>query len=108
MSCIRLAPYFVPKCSKFNRPVLRHPDLQPNNIFVSEDLSIAGLIDWQHSLVFLTFLAAGIPNSFQDYDDEESISFFPPKLPDDLELMDEDERARAQGQFAVGTFTSFI
>lgn len=84
--------------SKDRMPVLRHPDLQPN-IFVSEDFSITGLIDWQHSLVLPTFLAAGMPNSFQNYDDEESMSFVPPQLPDDFESMDEDERAREQEQF---------
>ncbi|KAF1997562.1 hypothetical protein P154DRAFT_547352 [Amniculicola lignicola CBS 123094] len=96
---IRLAPHLVPTSSKLNLPVLRHPDLQPNNIFISEDLSITGLIDWQHSLVLPTFLAAGIPNLFQNYDDKESMSFVPPQLPDDFESMDEDERAEAQEQF---------
>jgi hypothetical protein len=96
---IRLAPYLVPTCSKLNRPILRHPDLQPNNIFVSEDHNITGLIDWQHSLVLPTFLAAGMPNQFQNYDDEESMSFTPPRLPDDFESMDEDDRARAQEEF---------
>ncbi|KAL5115273.1 hypothetical protein ACEQ8H_006865 [Pleosporales sp. CAS-2024a] len=67
---IQVAPYLVPTSSKLNLPVLRHPDLQPNNIFVSEDLSITGLIDWQHSLVLPTFLAAGMPNSFQNYETE--------------------------------------
>lgn len=99
MDYIRLAPYLVPEYPKLNSPVLRHPDLQPNNIFVSEDLSITGLIDWQHSLVLPTFLAAGIPNSFQNYKDEESMPFFPPQMPRDLESMEEDERAIALEQF---------
>jgi hypothetical protein len=86
---IRLAPYFVPTSSKLNLPVLRHPDLQPNNILVSEDFTITGLIDWQHSLVLPTFLAAGMPN----------MTFVPPRLPDDFESMDEDERASAQERF---------
>ncbi|KAF2258095.1 hypothetical protein CC78DRAFT_587545 [Lojkania enalia] len=96
---IRLAPHLVPTCSKLNLPVLRHPDLQPNNIFISEDFSITGLIDWQHSLALPTFLAAGMPNLFQNYDDEKSMSFVLPQLPDNFESMDEDERARAQEQF---------
>ncbi|KAF2437966.1 kinase-like protein [Karstenula rhodostoma CBS 690.94] len=96
---IRLAPHLVPTSSKLNLPVLRHPDLQPNNIFIDDDLSITGLIDWQHAVVLPTFLAAGIPNVFQNYDDEESMSFTPPQLPADLESMDEDDRATAQEQF---------
>ncbi|KAF1837045.1 kinase-like protein [Decorospora gaudefroyi] len=96
---IRLAPYLVPTCPKLNQPVLRHPDLQPNNIFVSEDFSITGLIDWQHSLVLPTFLAAGMPRSFQNYDDQQSMSFVPPQLPHDFDSMDEDERAEVREQF---------
>ncbi|KAJ8109195.1 hypothetical protein OPT61_g7638 [Boeremia exigua] len=96
---IRLAPHLVPTCSKLNLPVLRHPDLQPNNILISEDFSITGLIDWQHSTVLPTFLAAGMPNMFQNYDDDESMLFVPPQLPDDFESLDEHERVRAQEQF---------
>jgi hypothetical protein len=91
---IRLVPYLVPICEKLRLPILRHPDLQPNNIFVSEDLKITGLIDWQHSIVLPTFLTAGIPNPLQNYNDEESMSFVPPQLPDDLESMEEYKRAR--------------
>ncbi|KAF2733756.1 hypothetical protein EJ04DRAFT_605135 [Polyplosphaeria fusca] len=96
---IRLAPYLVPRSSKLVLPVLRHPDLQPNNIYVSEDYSITGLIDWQHSMVLPTFLAAGMPNLFQNYDDEESMLFVPPQLRDDFGSLDEDERAKAQESF---------
>ncbi|KAF2750959.1 kinase-like protein [Sporormia fimetaria CBS 119925] len=67
---VQLAPYLVPECAKLSLPILRHPDLQPNNIFVSEDITITGLIDWQHSVVLPTFLAAGMPNKFQNYNDE--------------------------------------
>lgn len=84
---------------RLNRPVLRHPDLQPNNIFIDDDFNITGLIDWQHAVVLPMFLAAGMPNVFQNYDDEQSMSFTPPKLPDNIELMDDDDRARAQEQF---------
>ncbi|KAF1932981.1 uncharacterized protein M421DRAFT_399461 [Didymella exigua CBS 183.55] len=44
-------------------PTLRHPDLQPNNVFVLDDLSITGLIDWQHCALLPLFLQCGIPNS---------------------------------------------
>ena len=96
---IQLAPHLVPRSSKLNLPVLRHPDLQPNNIFISEDLRITGLLDWQHSIILPTFLAAGIPDMFQNYDDEESMSFTPPRLPDNLESLDEDEQAKAHEKF---------
>ncbi|KAF1963490.1 kinase-like protein [Byssothecium circinans] len=96
---IQLAPHLVPTSSKLNQPVLRHPDLQPNNILVSDDLSITGLIDWQHSMVLPAFLAAGMPNAFENYGDEESMSFIPPQLPHDLESMDTDDQARVREQF---------
>ncbi|RMD44046.1 hypothetical protein DV735_g1155, partial [Chaetothyriales sp. CBS 134920] len=46
---LRIAPYLVPD-DTLSRPVMRHPDLQPNNVFVSDDgrLEITGLIDWQN------------------------------------------------------------
>ncbi|KAF2118671.1 kinase-like domain-containing protein [Lophiotrema nucula] len=99
MDYIRLAPHLVPTDTNLNLPVLRHPDLQPNNIFVSEDFTITGLIDWQHSLVLPTFLAAGMPKSFQNYNDEESISFVPPQLPNDFDSMGDEDRVRVQEQY---------
>jgi hypothetical protein len=96
---LRLAPHLVPTSSKLNLPILRHPDLQPNNIFISEDFGITGLLDWQHSMVLPRFLASGMPDMFQNYDDDESMSFVPPRLPDNLESMDEDEIASAREQF---------
>lgn len=96
---LSVAPYLVPADDKLNARVLRHPDLQPNNIFISEDCKITGLIDWQHALVLPTFLAAGMPNSFQNYNDEESMTFAPPRLPDDFGRMDEEEKAEAEESF---------
>ncbi|KAF2278274.1 kinase-like protein [Westerdykella ornata] len=96
---IALAEYLIPKETQLNQPVLRHHDLQPNNISISEDFDITGIIDWQHSTVLPTFLAAGIPKYFQNYDDEESQIFSPPKYPAGLETMEEDDRAAALEQF---------
>lgn len=97
---LQLTPHLVPTCSKLSLPILRHPDLQPKNIFVSKDLTITGLIDWQHSSVLPTFVAAGMPRSFQNYGDEQSMSFVgPPQLPDDFESMFGDERSKAYEQF---------
>ncbi|KAH0842096.1 phosphotransferase family protein [Fonsecaea pedrosoi] len=96
---MRLAPYLVPSEPRFHRPVLRHPDLQPSNIFVSENLDIVGIIDWQHCTVLPQFLAAGIPKYFQNYHDEASLSFVPPKLPENLAEMDDEERSEALERF---------
>ncbi|KIX92545.1 uncharacterized protein Z520_11721 [Fonsecaea multimorphosa CBS 102226] len=96
---VRLAPYLVPREPRFHRPILRHPDLQPHNIFVSENLDIVGIIDWQHCSVLPQFLAAGIPKYFQNCRDEASLSFLPPKLPENLAEMDDEERAEALERF---------
>ncbi len=72
---LKVAPHLVSRdCPALHRPVLRHPDLQPNNIFVSNKLEIKGLIDWQHSTVLPLFLQCGIPQSLQNYGDEISES----------------------------------
>ena len=89
----RLTPHLVPSQERLHWPIIRHPDLQPNNIFMSEDCNITGLIDWQHSVVLPTFLATGIPDTFQNYSDTGSLTFSPPKKPDFDGIDDEDERA---------------
>lgn len=96
---LQIAPHLVPKHEGLLRPILRHPDLQPNNIFVSDDLDILGIIDWQHASVLPLFLAAGIPNDIQNYRDDESVRFIPPKLPENLDEMDEDDRQAELDQF---------
>lgn len=96
---LEIAPYLVPKDRSLHRPTLRHPDLQPNNIFVSKDLDIVGLIVWQYCSALPLFLAAGIPQYIQNYDDEQSLHFIPPKLPEKLEEMNGHERSAALEQF---------
>lgn len=85
---LQIAPYLAPASnSSLTRPTLRHPDLQPNNIFVSKDLDITGLIDWQHCTILPLFLQCGIPSSLQNYGDSVSESLTLPELPphfDDL------------------------
>ncbi|KAH7074447.1 kinase-like domain-containing protein [Paraphoma chrysanthemicola] len=96
---LRIAQYLVPSGSDLNNPIFRHPDLQPNSISISKDHKVTGLIDWQHAVILPTFLAAGIPNSFQNYGDAESRSFTPPQPPSNLDSMDEGDRNRAHEAF---------
>lgn len=96
---LKIASYLVPQEARFHKPVLRHPDLQPNNIFFSENLDIVGIIDWQHCSVLPQFLAAGIPKYFQNYHDEESLQFIPPQLPPNLAEMDNEEQAEVLERF---------
>jgi hypothetical protein len=89
---LKVAPHVVPEDYELHQPAIRHPDLSPNNIFVSESGKITGLIDWQHSVILPMFIQAKIPTHFQNYGDDESENFQPPKLPDDFDLMDESDK----------------
>jgi hypothetical protein len=81
-SYLQIAPDLVPKRDEHMiRPSIRHPDLQPNNVFVSQNLEITGLIDWQHCAILPLFLHAGIPGSLQNYGDTVSESLETPQLP---------------------------
>ncbi|KAH3973014.1 hypothetical protein HBH52_147360 [Parastagonospora nodorum] len=91
---LRVAPYLIPEGGELEVPMLRHPDVQPNNIFVSEDFRVTSIIDWQHAIVLPNFLAAGIPTSFQNYGDPESRYFTPPQPPAHLDSLDEVERTQ--------------
>jgi hypothetical protein len=66
--------------SSLNRPVMRHPDLQPNNILISDANEIAGLIDWQHCTILPLGLAASIPKHFQNYGDPDSEKLVEPQI----------------------------
>ncbi|GIK00090.1 phosphotransferase enzyme [Aspergillus viridinutans] len=66
--------------SSLNRPVIRHPDLQPNNILISEANEVVGLIDWQHCTILPLGLAAGIPKDFQNYGDPDSEKLIEPQI----------------------------
>lgn len=90
----KVCPSLVPEEKWLQKPVLRHPDLNPNNIFVSKDTQITGIIDWQHSCVLPFFLNAGIPNHFANYGDPDSEALNKPQLPTNLDELDEDERER--------------
>jgi hypothetical protein len=94
-----MTPHLIPKSQELNQPVLRHPDIQPNNIFISEDYRVTSLIDWQHTVVLPAFLAAGTPNSFQNYADLESRVFTPPQPPTHLDSLEEFERMQVQEEF---------
>lgn len=79
-----MTPFLLPQGEKYHKPILRHPDLNPNNIMVADNLEITGFIDWQHASILPGFLAAGVPESFQNYFDEDSMRGLVPKLPDNL------------------------
>jgi hypothetical protein len=90
---LRVVPHLIPHDNNtLTRPTLRHPDLQPNNVFVSDDLSITGLIDWQHCRILPLFLQCGISNSLQNYGDSVSESLTPPDLPPNFDELSDSEQ----------------
>lgn len=63
---LQIAPYLVPADDILIQPTIRHPDLRPNNIFVSENMDIISLIDWQHCSILPLFLQCGPPPHLVD------------------------------------------
>ncbi|PYI30037.1 phosphotransferase enzyme family protein [Aspergillus indologenus CBS 114.80] len=95
---LKLVPYLIHKdnTSPFNQPTLRHPDLNPNNIFISPDTgAISCIIDWQHSKIEPRFLTAGYPRVFESPDPEQSFELIEPTLPTDYEAMPAEEKVAA-------------
>ncbi|KAF7125526.1 hypothetical protein CNMCM5793_001765 [Aspergillus hiratsukae] len=66
--------------SSLNRPVIRHPDLQPDNILISDANEVVGFVDWQHCTILPLGLAAGIPKDFQNYGDPDSEKLIEPQI----------------------------
>ena len=90
---LRIARHLIPHDNEaLTRSTLRHPDLQPNNVFVSDKLEITSLIDWQHCAILPLFLQCGIPNSLQNYGDTISESLEVPELPPSFDGLSEREQ----------------
>lgn len=87
---LRIAEYICPKKESFlARPTIRHPDLNPNNVFVSRSFDILSLIDWQHCAALPLFLQCGIPEYLQNYGDGVSESLVKPGLPKNMAVLDQ-------------------
>ncbi|KAH0003418.1 hypothetical protein KCU78_g13910, partial [Aureobasidium melanogenum] len=93
-----IAQLMVPEQAKLHKPTIRHPDLSPGNVFVS-DGNITGLIDWQHTSVLPLFLQAKLPKHFQNWGDEDSENLKPPRLPDDFDCLTMSEQEAEQEKY---------
>jgi Phosphotransferase enzyme family len=91
--CLAISRFIIPDDEDLNRPTIRHPDLAPGNIIVSDEGEIAALIDWQSCVILPLFMLSEIPFSFQNYGDEDSDKCRPPKLPDNFDLLSEEDKA---------------
>ncbi|RMY04672.1 hypothetical protein D0868_06820 [Hortaea werneckii] len=91
---LKVASHAVPAEEWLHKPVIRHPDLSPNNIFVDDDCNITSILDWQHTTVLPLYLHAGIPSSLQNYGDPDSEELKKPEYPSNLDELDEDDRLK--------------
>jgi hypothetical protein len=89
---LKVVPYLVPEAEQLNIPTIRHPDLSPSNIFISDSGDISGIIDWQHTTILPIFLQAKIPKHFQNYGDDDSENFQRPKLAEGFANMTSSEK----------------
>ncbi|EFQ99303.1 serine/threonine protein kinase [Nannizzia gypsea CBS 118893] len=92
-----LAPYILPQdpTDPMNKPTLRHPDLNPSNIFVSEEGEITCIIDWQYTTVLPLLLMAGNPPMFDNPDSEPPKDLKQPSLPPDYDTLSAEEKEYA-------------
>ncbi|KAI5286430.1 Phosphotransferase enzyme [Ascosphaera aggregata] len=77
---LTITPYILPSSLKCPdcRPMLRHPRLEPDHIFLNEEGRISSLTGWQYSSILPSLLVCGNPDIFC-YPD--SMSFEEPTLP---------------------------
>ena len=87
----QISKHLVPRGdSNLSRPTIRHPDLRPSNIFVSDDFEITSLIDWRHSAILPLFLQSGIPNDLDNSRDSVLRALETPALPREVAELNED------------------
>lgn len=90
---LRISQHLIPTGNcELAHPIIRHPDLRPSNIFVSEDYKITSLIDWQTAQALPVFLHSSIPDDLDNSRDAVSKSLELPQLPEDCLDLSEDER----------------
>ncbi|KAJ5179330.1 kinase-like protein [Penicillium capsulatum] len=94
------APYLLPEDPASRQPTLRHPDLNPNNIFIAPETGeISCLINWQHTTVEPRVLVAGYPRAFENPDPEVTPDLKEPSLPADYQTLSAEARAEADELF---------
>ncbi|KAI0330147.1 hypothetical protein GY45DRAFT_1354116 [Cubamyces sp. BRFM 1775] len=95
---LSITPSLIPEDPTLRRFCIRHPDFQPNNVFVSRlpnsGCKVVSVFDWQHTSILPMFLLAGIPQRFQNHGDAASQSEKVPSLPEDFDKLGEARRSR--------------
>ncbi|GAD95033.1 hypothetical protein CPC735_071470 [Paecilomyces variotii No. 5] len=92
---ISLPPYILPRYrgNSLNKPTLRHPDLSPSNVFISDSCEVSCIVDWQHSSILPLLLTAGNPPLFENPDSEPPKGLEKPRLPEDYASLSPEEKS---------------
>lgn len=92
-----LAPYLIPSDKSFHAPVLWHPDLHTDNIFIDPgDLTkITAIIDWQSTHIAPLFLQVRHP-ALLDYEGPTPEKLEPPPLPSNFDELTAEQQLEAK------------
>lgn len=96
---LALAAGVIPSSDEARAPVIRHPDLSPSNIFVDDSGEVTAVIDWQRTVILPLWIHAKIPAHFQNWGDEDSEAFKPPKLAENFDTLDSDAKDSEMERF---------
>ncbi|PLB50315.1 hypothetical protein P170DRAFT_380891 [Aspergillus steynii IBT 23096] len=96
--------YLLPKDDGLNAGIIWHNDLHTDNVFVDEDspTKITSIIDWQAVPIYPVFLIAHHP-SLIDYDGPKPERFVQPRLPENIEKFDPQDKKAAGELFLAQT-----
>ncbi|EAS33646.3 uncharacterized protein CIMG_04670 [Coccidioides immitis RS] len=94
---LTISQYLLPEdgAHVVNRPILRHPDLNPTNIYVTGTCDVSCILDWQHTTILPLLMAAGNPPAFENPDPEPPKDYSKPSLPEDYESLDAEAKSQA-------------
>ncbi|KAL4966948.1 kinase-like domain-containing protein [Aspergillus stella-maris] len=92
-----LSPFILPedRDDPMNKPTLRHPDLNPSNVFITDTGEISCIIDWQHSSIQPLLVIAGNPPLFQNPDPEPPAGLEKPSLSADYDSLSASDKIQA-------------
>ncbi|RAK99333.1 phosphotransferase enzyme family protein [Aspergillus ibericus CBS 121593] len=97
---LTVLPHILPP-EEVLSPVLLHPDLHSNNIFVdsSDPSKISSIIDWQAVHTAPLFMQAKFPSIF-NCDDIYPWGAVQPKLPEDFDTLSQVEKGQAEDKLS--------
>ncbi|KAI5304212.1 Phosphotransferase enzyme [Ascosphaera pollenicola] len=91
---LAISPHILPSSPECQdcKPLLRHPHLQPEHIFLDEDGKISTLTGWQYSSILPSLLVCGNPLIFSNPDPLPPKDIEEPGLPDNYSRLTREEQ----------------